>query len=283
MLSNERILDGSGAKVLSHVVQNVDGRLTPQHLEFFVFNMVPPTASLLGDTPINLSRLIKIGVAKTDILNRMIQIGVKFKMKDLKDLVQNFDEVDDFIKILDISMTHCSLTDVQLKSAADTALHAKKYKFVAHLIKKGAKPDVASVIKILDLSRDDGPVFLSYMLENGSPKKIVPFLIKTLNHIKETCNRSEQEHAEHGVKPSLSVSMLLNAIQCSKTLCGKDAISGMRDIVAQCLNDFATINVTIELVCLLLQCSLDLCQARYEKTTPLHAATMLALESGTQI
>ena len=278
-LSEEQISESLVEKVVNYMVQNSinGGRLQSRHLEHFIFNMVPPNASLMGKTLVNLSTLVKAGIAKADTLNRMVQIGVKFKIKDLQDFVQKYDD-DNCTKIL----THCSLNGAQLKTAADAAIHNNKYNLLAYLLKHGAKPDVARVIKIVDPSLKMDPVILSYVLANGVPKKIAPFLIKTLNSMNEGSqfiNGSEQNNSEHR-NLSDAAALLQSTIESSMIICGRDAVSGMRDVIAELLSGA---EVHMEAICLLLQCganSIDLCQAQFKKSTPLHAATALALKAG---
>ena len=298
MLSSKHISDGTAVVALNYILQCIENfppsTFKVAHLKHFLFNVVPPTASL-GDVPVVLCRLVKRGVTGADILNRMIQIGVRFIVKDIKELLLNAEETDDLVRIISSSMAHSSLSSVHLKSAAEAAIKSNKIRFLACLITHGATPAIADITKLADLS---DPVVLKYLFATGSPDKVVRFLIKVLSlaylRTNGTCFRfggSNQRCEEDGSeevedKPNGSVSnaivLFKNFIQCGKPLCGKDAVAGIREMICVALTDIAT-RSHVELLCLLLNCganSLDLCQARFKKATPLHVATELALESG---
>ena len=294
VLSSDSVSNGTGKKALDYILECISNappsRFNGTHLKHFVFNMVPPTA-MLGGVSIDLCRLIKRGITEVDVLNRMVQIGVKFMVNDLSELVRIADESDDLIGIMSSLMSCSSLSNAHLKSAAEVAIKVKKVRFLAFLIKHGAAPATTGVISLTNLTN---PVVIDYIFANASSEKVAHFLLKALNFkINEEClyctgagQRCEvdcgEEIENEQRKVALIVRQFRDFIQRGRSLCGKDTVAGIRDILSSVLACGVT-KARVELVCQLLNCgatSLDLCQARFKKTTPLHAAIMLALESG---
>ena len=295
------MLDGTGTKALNYIVEHIENaptsRLKPAHLRYFLFNVVQSSAAV-GGASVKLCALVKKGVAEADILSRMAHLGVKFRVKNLMDLVLSAEEVDHLIEVLHACVGQSCLNSAHLRSAAEAAIKNKKYRFLACLIKHGANPTIGDniITKLTDVS---DPVVLNYVFENGSPLKIAHFLMKMLGvgGSNGTCQRfaggSDQRCETDGAQEREdelqggvcgTIMLFKNFVQCGKPLGGKDTVAGIREMVylVLALYDSATILHT-GLLCLLLDCGakcLDLCQARFQKSTPLHAATALALESG---
>ena len=294
VLSSDSALNGTGMKALNYILKHIENepssRFNSTHLKHFLFNMVPP-AVMLGDASIELCSLMKRGITDVDVLSRMVQIGTRFRIKDLKELVLIADESDNLIEIISSSMSCFTMSNAHLKSAAEVAIKVKKFKFLACLIKHGAAPATTGVVSLTNLI---DPVIINYIFANASPDKVAHFLLEALSlktneeglHFTGGGQRCEVDWGEEieneQRKAAWIVEQFRDFVQCGKSLCGKGTVAGIREILSLVLNCDVT-KAHLELVCQLLNCganSLDLCRARFKKTTPLHAATMLALESG---
>ena len=146
-----------------------------------------------------------------------------------------------------------------ITSAATAAVNCKKFIFLSTLIESGATPSVSNLIECINWTSLD-PNILNYVITNGTPKDIAQLMIKGL----KDHNSNAEADPQHVLKDLCQYKYII----CSKEVIG-EILKG---------NGFNS-----KLICLLLNCeakSLDLCQGRYEKTTPLHVATELALESG---
>ena len=154
-----------------------------------------------------------------------------------------------------------------LRALADAAIKTKKINSLVVLITHNANPLIASVIELIEWDTPNEVLFY-FVLMNGTPKEIAEFVT----------NNIERKY-KHGIKNLTDF-----VPQCFKNfLLNNSAIR--RKLLSGILNDHATVPhiLMINLLIKFGAQSTDLCQLRFSHSTPLHAATALALESGNNL
>ena len=151
-----------------------------------------------------------------------------------------------------------------LKALADAAIKTKKINSLVVLVTHNANPSIASVIKLIDWETPN-EVLLNFVLINGTAIEIAEFVT---NNFKINYGHGNKDPA--GCIP-----------ECvKKILCRNGPIR--RKLLSGILNEPATIQriLIINLLIKFGASSSDICQLRFKNSTPLHAAVVLALESG---
>ena len=154
-----------------------------------------------------------------------------------------------------------------LRALADAAIKTKKINSLVVLITHNANPLIASVIELIEWDTPNEVVF-NFVLMNGTPKEIAEFVT---NNIERKYKRGIKNLTDF--VPPCFKKLLLNNSAIRRRL-----LSGI-------LNDHATVPhiLMINLLIKFGAQSTDLCQLRFSHSTPLHAATALALESGNNL
>ena len=151
-----------------------------------------------------------------------------------------------------------------LKTLADAAIKSKKINSLIILIAHNANPTTASVIELIEWDTPN-EVLLNFVLMNGTSIEIAEFVTHNI--------KRKQEHGIKDLADSIP-ECLKNLFQSNHTIRRK-LLSGILNEHASHLHIFM-LNLLITLGAK----SSDFCQLRFKNFTPLHVATVLALESG---
>ena len=268
MLKEEQVFNGTGMKILSSILDRPFAIVT--HLEHFIFKMHPNVPS--SKFPVSFCKFAKKGITNEATLTRLLQIGIKILSKDIKDLINILPE-DEGVAVLTFALSKCSASAPDITSAATAAVTCKKFTFLSTLIVYGATPSISNIIECINWTSLD-PNILNYVITKGTPKEIAHFVIKAIRADEKKFDGTKDLDTKLS---TVAIDRLLNDLHQYKCLvCCKEVIAEILK------SDVFGIHI-IKLLCLLLNYganSIDLCQARFEKATPLHVATELALESG---
>ena len=252
MLKIEQVSNGTGMKILRKLVNRPSE--VAKYLEHFIFKMHPDAS--FNEWSVSFCKFVKKGILNESVLTRLLQIGIKVTSKDIEDLIYILPE-DKGIIVMELALANCP---PDITSAATAAVICKKFIFLSTLIKYGAicTPSVSNIIECTNWTSPD-PSILNYVITKGTPKDIAQLMIKGLK--------------VHHADPQ----------QLLKDLCQYKRVISSKEVIGEILKDDDFKITHVKLLSLLLNCGangLDLCQGRYEKATPLHVATELALESG---
>ena len=253
ILTKEQVSNGTGMKILRKLVNRPS--VVGKYLKHFIFKMHPDASC--NECSVSFCKFVKKGILNESVLTRLLQIGIKVASKDIEDLIIILSE-DEGVAVLTFALAKCSASAPDITAAATAAVTCKKFIFLSTLINSGATPSVSNIIECTNWTSLD-PNILSYVITKGTPKDIAQLMIKGLK--------------VHHADPQ----------QLLKDLCQYKCVTCSKEVIGEILKDDDFKIIHIKLLCLLLNSganSLDLCQGRYEKATPLHVATELALESG---
>ena len=230
------------------------------HLAFLIFQLFDRITPPFNASSIKLSQLLEKSIAGMKFLRRMFELGMTSNADDIKVAVRILP--DSSVSTLELIVSEQSEAK-NLDLPLETAVKARKMRFIAWLIKHGTK------------TPDELAVFLTQALDQKDFHTAKVFLEASTTI---TCKNIDLGiHIAAGLTdyPEL-VGRLIDA--------GADPSGNVKKTLVEVLKlVYLPVKKQIDLVCLLLMKGADcnlLSLVRTHTTTPLHVATELALEAG---
>ena len=285
-LNEKLVADGIVTKLYNHLIEKMPtSRVKMEHLEFVIFKL---QSTKFDASEVEFTKLVERDAIHDDFLNKMLRLGMKIKDKDIKDLIHILPD-GKAIKVLEFAIAHCppSGLPAALLLAAKAAVKSNKLQFLVYLVDRGATPSVGDIIDIVNWSKPHQGL-LKYIATHGSQEEISPLVYNALSQkqFKTLCTLIQlggANVAKHVSIVPMDVTDMTGNMALLEELAKQGVNLGRVEVVAKVLKVEPVTTKVVDLLCFLLKqgarCSY-LRQCRFQNSTPLHAATELALESG---